>query len=90
MTLPVGSRPPDRVATSNTLPPTRIVLMDGVFAMAGVTGVTTKLSDPQAVCTGALFVSPPYKATNQYVPGASIVNGEDGYMPFPETVTDDC
>jgi hypothetical protein len=80
VTLPPGFRPPATVAVSDTLPPAGTD-PDGVVVMVGLYLVTLKGSAPQPELTGSLLGSPPYVATQLYVPGPPTGTLPDEALP---------
>jgi hypothetical protein len=80
VTLPPGFRPPETVAVSETLPPAGTD-PDGVVVMLGLYLVTLKGSAPHPELTALLFGSPPYVATQLYVPGLPTATLPDEALP---------
>ena len=79
VTDPDGENPPDTLAVSETWPPTTTGADACVTTTTVDAGETTTDSagSEHPVATGALFASPEYDATNEYVPAALVVNGPD-------------
>jgi hypothetical protein len=80
VTLPPGFRPPETVAVSETVPPAGTE-PDAVVVMLGLYFATMNGSAPQPELTGLLLGSPPYVATQLYVPGPPTPTLPDEAMP---------